>query len=197
MEVSDFGVVECCHWQSADHVRNYQEKQGIASMLAFQGQRCVGQLYLQEYDPAFRDPKGWIGHRPFADFQIAEPLGLNGRFLTLGCYHVGWRPDWSKDESLWGRGIGTALLRAVITWYHEQHAIDGLMSWGLVAGSHELLQWMGQMPHTVYRRFGFQVIKALHDPRIDEVLGDFRTPGVEEDRTLVRVMLLTKGPMRT
>ena len=61
MEVSDYGVVECVHWQSADQVRQYIEKQGIASMLAFARSRCVGQLYLRAYDPHFVEPGGWDG----------------------------------------------------------------------------------------------------------------------------------------
>ena len=125
MIVSDYGVVESQHWASADQVAEYVERQGIASMLAFAGQQYVGQLYLQEYDPEFSESGGWTGHRPWANFRVAEPLGLRGRFLTLGCYHVGWMPDNSRDRSLQGRGIGTALLEAVIQWYRGQKVIDG------------------------------------------------------------------------
>ena len=59
MRPEDFGVVESVHWTSADQVRDYIDRQGIASMLAFDGPRYVGQLYLQEYDPAFADPPSW------------------------------------------------------------------------------------------------------------------------------------------
>jgi len=191
MRVSDYGVVESEHWTSADQVAEYAEHQGIASMLAFAGQRCVGQLYLQEYDPAFIEPGGWIGHRPWANFQVAEPLGLHGRYLTLGCYHVGWRPDNSKDESLWGQGIGTALLEAVIEWYRDQADIDGLMSWALVTGCKGLLQWAGQMPYTVYQRHGFQEIKRLADTRLAEDVADIDPEEAQEELAMLRVMLLS------
>ncbi len=163
MEVSDYAVVECQHWTSAGQVREYINRQGIASMLAFDGPLCVGQLYLQQYDPAFTEPGGWTGERPWADFQAAEPLDLDGRLLTLGCYHVGGLPDNSRDGSLWGRGIGTTLLKAVIRWCRDEQSIDGLLSWALVRGCRTLLQAAGQMPHTVYQRHGFQEVKQVQD----------------------------------
>jgi GNAT superfamily N-acetyltransferase len=191
MRVSDYGVVESQHWMSADQVAEYIERQGIASMLAFAGQRCVGQLYLKEYAPEFSEPGGWTGERPWADFQIAEPLGLGGRFLTLGCYHVGWMPDGSRDRSLWGHGIGTALLEAVIVWYRGQVVIDGLISWALVSGCGQLLQWAGQMPYTLYMEYGFREIKKVCDPRWVRAIADVDPEGAEEDLTVLRVMLLS------
>jgi GNAT superfamily N-acetyltransferase len=183
MRVSDFRVVECAHWESAEQVLDFAEMQGIASMLAFEGERYLGQLYLQEYDPQFRDPIGWEGHRPWADFHLAEPLGLEGRFLTLGCYHVGWMPDDSRDTSLYGKGIGTALLGAVVQWYQSQTVIDGLLTWALPPERRQLLVWAGQMPFTLYRRFGFRELKQV-DPQWD--------PSSAGDKTLFKVMLLTR-----
>ncbi len=193
MEPADFGVVECVHWDSADEVQAYIDRQDIASMLAFDGERCVGQLYLKEYDPAFREPGGWTGDRCWADFQSAEPLGLEGRFLTLGCYHVGRNPDGSQNPSLYGHGIGTTLLEAVIRWLHEQQAIGGLLAWGLVNGSKPLQDWAGQMPHGVYERFGFQEIKRVRDRRLDHELADMDTSQAEEDPAILRVMALRHG----
>ena len=37
MTVSDYGVIETEHWVSVDQVKEYIERQGIASMLAFAG----------------------------------------------------------------------------------------------------------------------------------------------------------------
>jgi len=192
MQVTDFGIIECVHWKSADHVQEYLEKQNIASMLAFDGPRYLGQLYLQEYDPQFSEQGGWTGDRPWADFQTAEPLGLEGRFLTLGCYHIGRLPNGKQIPSLWGRGIGKALLKAVIKWYQSQQEIDGLVSWGLVSGSKKLLQWAGQMPYTIYRKFGFREIKRVRDPRLEQDLADIDTTSAKEDIATLRVMLLTR-----
>ena len=190
MMVSDYGVVESQHWASADQVAEYIERQGIASMLAFSGQQYVGQLYLQEYDPQFSEPGGWTGERPWADFKIAGPLGLYGRFLTLGCYHVGGMPDSSRDRSLWGQGIGTVLLKAVIEWYRGQMVIDGLISWALVTGCKGLLQWGGQIPYTIYQKNGFREIKRVKDPSLAEAVAGFDPEGAEEDLAVLRVMLL-------
>jgi RimJ/RimL family protein N-acetyltransferase len=115
-------------------VRTFAEAQGIASMLASDGPRYLGQLYLKEYDPRFAEPGGWVGERPWADFRVAEPLGLHDRYLTLGCYHVGWMPDHTRDPSLLGRGIGTALLRAIVDWLGQQSRVDGLLSWAVCPG---------------------------------------------------------------
>jgi len=191
MRVSDYGVVESQHWLSANQVAEYIERQGIASMLAFSGQRYLGQLYLQEYAPEFSEPRGWFGHRAWADFQVAEPLGIDGRVLTLGCYHVGWMPDGSRDKSLYGQGIGTVLLETVIDWYRGQTAIDGLVSWALVPGRNELLQGAGQMPYTIYQRHGFREIKRVDDPRWTEAIADIDPEGEKEDLTVLRVMLLS------
>ena len=189
MRTEDFGVVECIHWATADHVRQFIDTQGIASMLAFAGDRCVGQLYVKTYDPMFTEPKGWIGERPWADFQIAEPLPLRGQFITLGCYHVGGTYDGEHDPSLWGRGIATSLLQAVVEWCRSQPAVAGLLSWGLVSGSKPLLQWAGQLPHTTYRRAGFSEIKRTRDPRLQHAGSEVDTAEAQEDPTVLRVMV--------
>lgn len=190
MQVADYDSVETAHWDSAEQVQEFIESQGIASMLAFDGERYLGQLYLQEYDHRFSEPGGWTGERPWADFRVAEPLVLQGRYLTLGCYHVGWMPDDSRDRSLYGRGIGTALLRAVVEWLRAQERIDGLLTWALVPGSYKLLRDAGQMPYTVYERFGFREVKRIHDPRW-QVSEYYKDPC--EDPLGLRVMVLTKG----
>lgn len=192
MQVRDFGIIECVHWKSAEQVQEYIDKQNIASMLAFDDLRYVGQLYLKEYDPRFSEQGGWIGERCWADFQIAEPLGLKGRFLTLGCYHVGRLPNGKYTPSLWGRGIGKTLLKAIIEWYQSQQEINGLVSWGLVPGSRKLLQWAGQLPYTSYKKFGFQEIKRVYDPRLEQALADIDITSVNENIAMLRVMVLTK-----
>lgn len=193
MQVTDFGIIECVHWKSAQHVQEYIKKQNIASMLIFDGTRYLGQLYLKEYDLHFSEQGGWTGERPWADFQIAEPLRLKGRFLTIGCYHIGRLPNGKQIPSLWGRGIGKALLKALIEWYQSQQEIDGLLSWGLVPGSRKLLQWAGQMPYTLYRKFGFREIKKVRDPRLEQELDNIDTSSAKEDIAMLRVMLLARN----
>jgi len=192
MEVDDFGVVECRHWASSGQVQQYIENQGIASMLAFDSERYAGQLYLQEYDAQFKNPGGWVGERPWADFQIAEPLGLSERLLTLGCYHIGEHPSGFQDPSFKGRGISKVLLKAAIDWLCNQESIDGLLSWGVVPGSWDLLQWGGQLPYTVYDGLGFREVKRIRDPRLEHDLASIDTTGADEDPSILRVMLLIK-----
>lgn len=204
MNLSDYDSVDIEHWSSRAQVDEFIDRSGIASMLAFDGQQLVGQLYLQEYDPSFSEPS--TGERFWADIQAAEPLGLEGRYLTLGCYHVGWTAEssWASypplpwRASLLGRGIGTTLLRAVIDWFNQQSEIDGLISWALAPGSKPLLQWAGQMPFHVYHRHGFQEIKRARDPRWDDYMHrvssdsqvDLELPDERADAALLRVMCL-------
>ncbi len=193
----DFGTIVRGHWSSRDEVREGIERQGIGSMLAFDADRCVGQLYAREYDPDHRSPGGWTGDWPWADFTIAEPLALEGRYLTLGCYHVGEFLDGGRDPSVQEQGVGKSLLSAMIDWCRGQEQIDGLLAWGLVPGSWQLLQWAGQMPHTVYRKFGFDGVKSVRDPRLDQELADVDTSAALEDPALLRVMLRVKGQADT
>ena len=51
------------------------ERQGIASMLAFDGERYLGQLYLQEYDLQFRRER-------YPDATDEEPGPLKVMLLT-------------------------------------------------------------------------------------------------------------------
>jgi len=185
IEVGDYGVVESGHWASADEVAEHIERQGVGSMLAFAGPTFLGQLYLKEYDPDFRDPGGWYGERPWADFSAAQPLDVTGRLLTLGCYHVG--------AEFQGQGGGTALLTAVVEWFKAESDYEGLLTWACQPGSHKLLATAGQMPHTVYRRFGFRQLKEVRVPLWTEGVTAEEYPDVTEDEPgLLRVMLLAR-----
>ena len=208
MTLSDYDSVDTEHWSSRAQVEEFIDRSGIALMLAFDDQQFVGQLYLQEYDPNFIEPS--TGERFWADFQAAEPLGLDGRYLSLGCYHVGWtaQSSWASyppvpwQASLLSRGIGTTLLRAVIDWFNTQSEVDGLISWALAPGSKPLLQWAGQMSFHVYHRYGFQEIKKTRDPRWDDymrrVLSDLQVdlelPEERADAALLRVICLRGSP---
>ena len=195
IKVSDFDSIETSDWSSEDQVRELIEKQGIGSMLAFDGNHYLGQLYVREYDPSFTNPGGVTGGpEPWRDFSFAEPLGLRGRYLTLGCYHVGWKAGgtWeSVDTTTWGNGVGTGLLKAVVEWLRTRESIDGLLAWALVHGSKEIHQHNGQMPHTVYERSGFNEIKRVNDPSWAPYAKYYESDA-EEDPTLFRVMLLER-----
>ena len=106
IEADEYDQVETSDWDSPDRVQELIEKQGIGSMLAFEDDRYLGQLYVREYDPDFKNPGGVSGGpEPWRDFSLAEPLRLSGRYLTLGCYHVGYEPGgtWETvDQSKWG-----------------------------------------------------------------------------------------------
>ncbi|MFQ5808463.1 MAG: hypothetical protein ACE5JM_02495 [Armatimonadota bacterium] len=63
--------------------------------------------------------------------------------------------------------------------------------WALVRGSWGLLQWAGQMPHTVYEEFGFREVKRLRDPRLQQHLAHITDTA--EDPSTLRVMVLTRS----
>ena len=193
IEVSDFESVETSDWRSPDHLRELIERQGIGSMLAFEDGRYLGQLYVREYDSSFKNAGGVSGGpEPWRDFSLAEPLGLRGRYLTLGCYHVGWEPGgtWeTADKTMWGNRLGTGLLMAMIDWFQTQESIDGLLAWALVRGSKKIHQDNGQLPHTVYQRHGFKELKRVNDPSWAPY-AKYYERDAEEGPTLFRVMLL-------
>ncbi len=188
---ADFGRVESEHWASARQVEEFAHTQGLASVLAFDDDRYLGQLYAREYDAEFVSRGGWEDHWPWADFRAGRPLELPGKYLTLGCYHVGWSVDGkTRDPSLLGRGIGTALLEAAIDWFTGQSRMDGLLTWAVSPGSKELLQRAGQMPWTVYDRHGFRLIKEVLEPGWTDTVASFTADTPEVDLTLLRVMAL-------
>ncbi len=193
---SDFDGVETSDWASSDQVQELIEKQGIGSMLAFEDDRYLGQLYVREYDPEFKNAGGVSGGpEPWRDFSLAEPLGLQGRYLTLGCYHVGYEPGgtWETvDQSKWGGGVGTGLLQAMVEWFQSHDELDGLLAWALVHGSKELHQHNGQLSYTVYERLGFREVKRVNDPSWAPY-AKYYEDDAEEDPTLFRVMVFDQG----
>jgi len=71
------------------------------------------------------------------------------------------------------------------------------VSWALIPGCKGLLQWAGQMPHTVYQGFGFREVKRVHDPRLARCVAGFDTEEAREDLAILRVMLLTQDKNRS
>ncbi|MDP6667215.1 MAG: hypothetical protein QF357_07415 [Dehalococcoidia bacterium] len=192
MTPGDYRTVESVHWSSAGQVADFVDRQGLASILAYESSRYLGQLYLQEYDPSFIEPGGWEGHRPYADFRVAEPLSLKGRYLTIGCFHVGWMPDGQRESSLWGRGIGQAMLGWLVDWFRDDGRYDGLLAWAVSPASRKLLRMAGQMPHTVYRRNGFREIKRLRDSRWGDLVAEWAPHELQDELSDLCVMTLDR-----
>ena len=167
-------------------------------MLALDNDTCISQLYATEYRPGFESPtKPWSQHRPWADFRLAEPLDLDGRYLTLECYHVGWGQsdswEWAtvkdrwlvSDETLRGKGVRSGMLHEVMEWLDMQDKIGGLLTWGLEP-DYELLVWAGQNSHTAYEWAGFREIKRVVDPIWAQWYGE------KDRRSLRHVMVVDR-----
>ena len=80
------------------------------------------------------------------------------------------------------------MLDALVKWFRAQDSIDGLLAWALVHGSKEIHQHNGQMPYTVYKRFGFEEVKRVKDPSWGPY-AQYYEKDAEEDPTTFRVML--------
>ena len=135
--------------------------QGTIGIGAWEGDNCIAQLHCYRLILPHGSDDLWPAWtRPsYVDGLLEGRLGISGPVWCHACFHVGRsiesfsRSD-EPDSRYFGRGIGTALVRASIQWAREndyQAVIapgtpDGLFSFSTLAGG---------LPWTTYRKLGF------------------------------------------
>ena len=156
MTTSDLGNVPIdCQGPEAE-VRGRIADLGASAILAFDGEKHVGQLQFRRYDPALRSPAGIMDPAYWGDFGQAKPPALPPGTVNLFCYHVGQLTSGdARDPRYQGRGIGVALLEEFVRWADAAgveatvaKALPPFRALGVLMGGH---------PASVYEDHGFEI----------------------------------------
>jgi len=168
---ADLPLLERRCWPGGEaEMRGRIEAQGTCSLLALDGGRPVGQLYVRAYVPGYRAPGGLHDGSWWADLAGAEEgLTLPERTAALGCWHVGRvrEADGTEREApeYRGRGIGVALLRGAVDWLRSGAGpFDALVAKTAGTERREYLGWLGGLPLGEFTALGFQPLLAFQDP---------------------------------
>ena len=141
---------------------------GASAILAFDGDRHVGQLQFRRYDPGLRSPKGAYEPAYWGDFGTHAPA-LGDNALAVFCYHVGQTDDSEKrDAAYFGRGIGLALLDYLLEWATERR-FDAVVAKATPA-SRPVMTMMGGQPASAYRERGFEIAASWIDEQLREMV---------------------------
>ena len=141
---------------------------GASAILAFDGDRHVGQLQFRRYDPGLRSPRGVYEPAYWGDFGERAP-NLGDNALAVFCYHVGQTDDSEKrDPAYFGRGIGLALLDTLLAWAGEE-GFDAVVAKATPA-ARPVMTMMGGQPVDAYRERGFDIAATWVDEEVREMV---------------------------
>jgi GNAT superfamily N-acetyltransferase len=141
---------------------------GAAAILAFDGDRHVGQLQFRRYDPALRSGDGIWDPCYWGDFGDDAPA-LPRDTLAIFCYHVGQLDATEKrDPGYQHRGIGLAMLDALIAWARER-------GYAALVAKHtppypSVMAFMGGQSAHRYEERGFRCFARRVDPQLREAV---------------------------
>lgn len=143
-----------------------QQTVGIA---AWDGDRCVAQLHCYCLELPGGSVEVWPEwSRPgYVQDIINGSLGIKGPVWCHACCHVGRSIETfsisdAPDSRYFGRGIGSALCRASVSWARE-NGYAAVIAPGTPDGLFEFSVWAGGLPWTTYDKLGFSSLSAKHD----------------------------------
>ena len=170
MTAADVGSVPIGHQGEADEVRQRIADLGSSALLAFDGERHVGQLQFRRYAPGTRSPNSLWDPLYWADFDERD-LGLPERTLAVFCYHVGQLADTDdRDARYQGRGIGLRLLDHFLDWA-MQAEFEAVVA-KAVPAPRPIMAFMGGQPAKAYQERGFDVVANWVDTELKAVATD-------------------------
>jgi GNAT superfamily N-acetyltransferase len=141
---------------------------GAAAILAFDGDRHVGQLQFRRHDPRLRSQEGISSPDYWGDFGDDQP-SLPHATLGVFCYHVGQLKDgMERDARYQGRGIGLALLDQLIGWA-EAMRFEAIVAKATPA-DRAVMTFMGGQPPAAYAARGFELVASRVDPDLHAAL---------------------------
>jgi GNAT superfamily N-acetyltransferase len=168
MAAGDVGRVPIGHQGEADEVARRIAALGSSAVLAFDGERHVGQLQFRRHVPGTRSPNGLHDPLYWNDFGDHEPELPDGA-VGLYCYHVGQLDDSdARDPRYQGRGIGAQLLDTFLTWADEQRITAVVAK--AVPAQRPVMAFMGGQPPAIYEARGFATVASWVDPDLRAIV---------------------------
>ncbi|HEV2365637.1 MAG TPA: GNAT family N-acetyltransferase [Caulobacteraceae bacterium] len=156
---------------------------GAAAILAFDGDRHVGQLQFRRHDPKLRSPSGIWSPDYWGDFGADQPA-LPPASLGVFCHHVGQLEDGpERDPRYQGRGIGLALLDELIAWA-PAHRFEAIAA-KFTPADRAVMKFMGGQSASAYEGRGFEVVSSWVDPQLQAALRERGVVAGDADPALV------------
>ncbi len=168
MAASDVGSVPVGCMGEPDELQARIASLGSAAILAFEGDRHVGQLQFRRYIAGQRSPNSIWDPLYWMDFDGRAPT-LPPSTISVFCYHVGQLDDTDdRDSRYFGRGLGAGLLDHLLEWAASTGAA------AIVAKASPSLRpvmgFMGGQSVEVYEERGFQIVASWSDPDLAEAI---------------------------
>lgn len=178
MSLDDLGAVPISHMGSEAEVRRRIETIGSAAILAFEGDRHIGQLQFRAFEPGARSANGLSDPLYWMDFAGHEPI-VEDRSLAVFCYHVGQLDDTeARDDRYMGRGIGLRLLDELIDWA-RRHEVASIVA-KATPPHRPVMSFMGGQPLPAYEERGFETQSTWVDHDVAAVVLERELAGADE-----------------
>ena len=169
--LADLPALERRCWRGGEEeMQTRIAAQGTCSIIALDGDRPIGQLYVRAFAPGFRSPGGLHDGAWWADLSGVEDVSqLPDRTAMLGCWHVGRvrEPDGTEREAeeYRGRGIGIALVEGAIAWLRSGRApFTALAAKAADTEDRAYLNWLGGLSLAALEARGFRRLATYDDP---------------------------------
>jgi GNAT superfamily N-acetyltransferase len=192
MTLEDIGRVPTdCHGEREALVARIRDL-GAAAILAFDGQKHVGQLQFRRHRPDLRSDKGIFSPDYWGDFGDRGPE-LPDATLGIFCYHVGQLEEGpGRDPQYQGRGIGLGLLDYFLRW-SELNGFDAIVA-KCVPPDRAAMKFMGGLPAELYIDRGFKLVASWTEPDLHRALVERELIAADSDpESAARVGMCVKG----
>lgn len=140
--------------------------QGTIGIAAWDRETCVGLLHCYSLNlPGGMNPYWPEWNKPWwLNYLSSGALHINGKVWCHACCHVGRTLEAmavsdNPDPKYFGKGIGTALCQASISWAQE-HGYKAVLADSNPDKLFNLAIWHGGLPWTTYAKLGFTEVRA-------------------------------------